>query len=147
MRTDGCLRWSLSWARLVLPYAQRIMVMALSTSHHTIKATVALVLPSVGSYVVWIWRSHLWHNVHTKFNENPSRHSLVITCALKDITGEGIRFGKVSLGQVGLVVRMRRRSCVTTTSSFYLTTLNIRQVGITECRKLKSISLEQSATA
>jgi hypothetical protein len=78
---------------------------------------------------VWIWSSHEWHNVHTKFHENPSGYSLVNKCEQADISCE-------RLGWVVLVVRMRRWSWVISSSS-HLTTLCIRHVGSTSRRNVK----------
>jgi hypothetical protein len=85
-----------------------------------------------------IWRSDLWHNVHTIFHEYPPSHFLVIKyvqtghCVL-DVGLDWVRLGYVRLAHAQIIN--------TGVTDVHLTNSSNRYVGITECRKLKCIIL------
>jgi hypothetical protein len=67
-----------------------------------------------------------------------SHHCLVIKCVQTVIMGE-----EVGLAKVRLVMRMRRGSWLTASSSPpHIANLNIRHDSITQCKKLESMILE-----
>jgi hypothetical protein len=69
-------RWPINKADGVITHVQRIMVVTSSSSSHLwLWESVALVLPIVGNWKVWVSRSLQWHNVHTKLHENPPSNS------------------------------------------------------------------------
>jgi hypothetical protein len=83
-------------------------VMAPSSLHLTNSATVTLAIRDVMGNKVGLWGYHLWHEVHTKFHENPFRNYPDIKCAQRGIAGETLFL--VDLGQVRLSVWKRRWS-------------------------------------
>jgi hypothetical protein len=58
------------------------LTMTLSGLNARLLPSITLLLPTVAHYKVRGWTSHQWHNIHTKFHENSSSHSLDMKCVL-----------------------------------------------------------------
>jgi hypothetical protein len=86
--------------------------------------------------------SDVWHNIHTKFLEFPSSHSLVNEFAQTDVRCEQIRLGWFRSGCIRLVMRMRRGSWLMASTS-HLASLSIHHDCKTERKQLKSLSFEK----
>jgi hypothetical protein len=79
-------------------------VMASSSFHLTISSNRHVGIIGSSKLQSMHLSNHVWHNVRTKFHENPYINYPVIKCARTDITGEV----QVWLRSVRLVMRMRR---------------------------------------
>jgi hypothetical protein len=74
---------------------------------------------------------------HNKFHEHPSSYSPDIKCVKADVTDNGVITGNDIIKGV-----TRKGLWVMASSPSHLTTLSIRNDGITNSRKLKSTNLE-----
>jgi hypothetical protein len=77
--------------------------------------------------------------MHTKFPENLHRLSLFVKCIQMSMTSDDVITGN---GIIWGMMCVHRGSWVMASSSSNLAAINVHYIGITDCRKLRSIAVD-----